>query len=112
MQDLMYITNPKREQRTEEWYKKNIFTALKEGDVFLAPHDLYTSKNHMKNHYSYRKVVKFYRHYVLTLDESGRTETYQYFDIWEILNEAKTKKKGGESYDHISFGQDHGNDGL
>ena len=53
------------------------------GERFKAPIDSYSSVRVFG--YSDRMVVGFYQHYVLTVDDYDHTETYQYYDMMELL---------------------------
>ena len=81
-----------RPENRAEYYRQYIFHLLNEGDSFMAPADLYhyvmPEKGYEGIRYkanSKRTVEKFYRYFVLTRDEYGKTETYQYYDLYEIL---------------------------
>lgn len=58
---------------------------LKIGDRFKAPHGLYNVDRVFLNDMTYRTVVDFYDHYALTVDDFGKCETFQYFDLYELL---------------------------
>ena len=56
------------------------------GSRFKATHDAYNYQpNRGPQEESWREVVAYYDHYILTVDEYGRRETYQYYDLYELL---------------------------
>ena len=56
------------------------------GSRFKATHDAYNYQSNRDPHASsWRKVVAYYDHYILTVDEYGKRETYQYYDLYELL---------------------------
>ena len=56
------------------------------GSRFMAPHDAYNYQPNRESHASsWREVVAYYDHYILTVDEYGKRETYQYYDLYELL---------------------------
>ena len=56
------------------------------GEQFKAPHDAYNYQAvRDPAGDTIRTVVEFYPHYVLTVDEFGKHETYQYYDMMELL---------------------------
>ena len=56
------------------------------GSRFKATHDAYNYQpNRGPHEESWREVVAYYEHYILTVDEYGRRETYQYYDLYELL---------------------------
>ena len=90
-------TTSERNDRIERTAKKEtdwrdaVLDRLNEGDTFMAIKDTYNYISPQKGVQrepitSKRTVKKFYPHYVLTEDEWGRPETYQYFDLYQILN--------------------------
>ena len=56
------------------------------GEQFKAPHDAYNYQAvRDPAGDTIRTVVEFYPHYVLAVDDFGKTETYQYYDMMEML---------------------------
>ena len=56
------------------------------GSRFMAPHDAYNyQSNRDPQADSWREAVAYYEHYILTVDEYGKRETYQYYDVYELL---------------------------
>ena len=58
---------------------------LKIGDRFKAPHDLYNVDRVYLDDMTDKIVIGFYDHYVLTVDDFGKHETFQYFDMYVLL---------------------------
>ena len=101
MDNYSYRVTPSATRQTEETYKLYVFSRLSEGDSFKAPRDIYNyispqkGINAAERLNSRRVVDRFYPHYVLTHDDQGRAETYQYFDLYQILRENEGGKKNG-----------------
>ena len=59
---------------------------IQPGERFKAPHDAYNYQSvRDPAGDTDRMVVAFYAHYVLTVDDFGKNETYQYYDMMEML---------------------------
>ena len=58
---------------------------IKIGDRFKAPHDLYNVDRVYLDDMTDKIVIGFYDHYVLTVDDFGKHETFQYFDMYVLL---------------------------
>ena len=79
-----------------DYYKRRVFGMLNEGDTFIVIGDFYNSQNHGAGTASKRKVIRFYRNYVLSEDMHGLKETFQYFDLFMILQNGGTIKTSNE----------------
>lgn len=56
------------------------------GSRFMAPHDAYNyQSNRDPQANSWREVVAYYPNCILAVDEYGKRETYQYYDVYELL---------------------------
>lgn len=63
-----------------------VMTHINVGGTFKAPHDAYNYQPKQEVVAdSEREVVGFYENFVLTKDEFGKSETYQYYDLFELL---------------------------
>lgn len=71
--------------------KKWVKSRLKVGNRFMAPADLYNYDVNTEA-MAPRIVVEFYENYVLTVDEYGRSETFMWFALYEILHEQEKKE--------------------
>ena len=71
----------------ERKYRAYVFMHISEGDVIKVPKDLYNDDR--TRTFTERKVLKFYDHYVLTVDEYGKSETFQYYDVYCFINGRK-----------------------
>ena len=61
------------------------------GSRFRATHDAYNYQpNRGPQANSWREVVAYYPHCILAVDEYGKQETYQYYDVYELL-----RRQGG-----------------
>lgn len=72
--------------------KKYVMENLQVGGKLAAPHDAYNMDNERTKIYTERTVLEFYPNVILTVDDYGKMETYQYFDVFKLI---KGKMKHG-----------------
>ncbi len=60
------------------------------GAKLSAPRDAYNTDSDRRKVFSRRTVVGFYPYFILTVDDFGKRETYQYIEAFELM------RKGGK----------------
>lgn len=71
--------------------KKWVKSRPRVGTRFMVPADLYNYDVNAEA-MAPRIVVEFYENYVLTVDEYGRSVTFIWFALYEILHEQEKKE--------------------
>ena len=85
-------------------YKGYVIKNLKIGEYIIARSDTYTSDQDRGNKAA-KKVVGMYANFVRTLDDYGRPETFDYFEVYNILRSggklSEEEKKLRDLRNHI-----------
>ena len=72
-----------------EEVKKYVVDNLSVGGKLLAPQDAYNMDNDRTKVFSERTVIGIYPNFILTEDDFGKKETYQYFEVFELMKRRK-----------------------
>ena len=93
-----------RYEHSRKDYKDYVLENLKVGEWIIARSDTYTSDQDRGNKAA-KKVVGMYANFLRTLDDYGRPETFDYFEVYNILRSggklSEEEKKLRDLRNHI-----------
>ncbi len=69
-----------------EEVKQYVIDNLQVGGKLAAPYDAYNMDNDRMKIFTERTVVGIYPNFILTVDDFGKRETFQYVEAFELMN--------------------------